>query len=321
MKNQKIDFYDKTSLKSYNLDEKMRYQLNMLDTLDVFTRKHCENVASLTCRLCEYLHCKKGFTEFCTIGAYLHDVGKLYIPSEILQKPGKLTDEEFETMKTHTTLGYNILMKDPKLRPYAHFALSHHEGLNGSGYPQGLTKKDIPYEVQIVAVADEFDAIVSKRQYKTHIGISDTLKILIENSKPTENQISRKNLDHSVALKEMKELAKMGKLNPAIVRVLFKVVADDVGYEISFRQSYVSDLKDELDRFLKIENYEYKMNKATTPKKKNYFLEGMKMYLKPEETIDNYKFLYEEYKEAYKTRKAEIDNLYNELKIIKKLRV
>ena len=101
-----FDFYDKASLKSYNLSENMRYQLNMLDTLDVFTRKHCENVASITCRLCEYLHCRKGFTEFCTIGAYLHDIGKLYIPPEILQKPGKLTEEEFETMKTHTTLGY-----------------------------------------------------------------------------------------------------------------------------------------------------------------------------------------------------------------------
>ena len=56
-----FDFYDKTSLKSYNLDESMRYQLNMLDRLDAFTRKHCENVANLTCRLCEYLHCNNLF--------------------------------------------------------------------------------------------------------------------------------------------------------------------------------------------------------------------------------------------------------------------
>lgn len=320
MKNETFDFYDKTSLKSYNLSETMRYQLNMLDRLDVFTRKHCENVASITCRLCEYLHCKKGFTEFCTIGAYLHDVGKQFIPPEVLQKPGKLTDEEYEVMKTHTTLGYNLLMKDRELMPYAHFALSHHEGLNGTGYPQGLTKKEIPYEVQIVAVADEFDAIVSKRQYKTHIGISDTLKILIENSHPNSNP-RYKEEPKSAALSEMKELAKMGKINPAIVRVLFKVVSDDIGYEISFRQSYVDDLKEELDRFLQIENYEYKMNKTTNEKKKNYFLEGMKMYLKPEETIENYKQIYEEYKNAYTIRKAEIDNLYNELKIIKKLRV
>ena len=167
-----FDFYDKTNLKSYNLDESMRYQLNMLDRLDVFTRKHCENVANLTCRLCEYLHCNKGFTEYCTICAYLHDIGKLKIPPEILQKPGRLTDEEYEIMKTHTTIGYKMCMNDLKLRPYAAGPLYHHEALNGSGYPQGLTKKDIPYEGQIIRVADEYDAIVSKRQYKSHIGVS-----------------------------------------------------------------------------------------------------------------------------------------------------
>ena len=136
-----FDFYDKTSLKSYNLDQTMRYQLNMLDRLDVFTRKHCENVASLTCRLCQKLHCTKSFTEYCTICAYLHDIGKLFIPPEILQKPGKLTDEEYEIMKTHTTLGYEMCMKDLKLRTYAAGPLYHHEALNGSGYPRRFNKK------------------------------------------------------------------------------------------------------------------------------------------------------------------------------------
>ena len=179
-----FDFYDRTSLKSYNLDKTMRYQLNMLDRLDVFTRKHCENVGDLTCRLCQHLHCNKGFTEYCTICGYLHDIGKQFIPPEVLQKPGKLTEEEFEIMKTHTTIGYKMCMDDLKLRPYAAGPYYHHEALDGSGYPRGLTKKDIPYEAQIIRVADEYDAIVSKRQYKSHIGISDTLKILIENTKP-----------------------------------------------------------------------------------------------------------------------------------------
>lgn len=127
-----FDFYDRTSLKSYNLDQTMRYQLNMLDRLDVFTRKHCENVGDLTCRLCEHLHCSKGFTEYCTICGYLHDIGKQFIPSEILQKPGKLTDEEYEIMKTHTTIGYNMCMKDSKLQPYAVGPYCHHEALDGS---------------------------------------------------------------------------------------------------------------------------------------------------------------------------------------------
>ena len=310
-----FDFYDKTSLKSYNLNESMRYQLSMLDKLDVFTRKHSENVASLTCRLCEYLHCNKGFTAYCTLCAYLHDIGKLKIPPEILQKPSKLTEEEYEIMKTHTTIGYKMCMSDLQLRPYAAGPLYHHEALNGTGYPQGLTKSKIPYEAQIIRVADEYDAIVSKRQYKTHIGISDTLKILIEDSKPGSG------IKQSVALSQMSEDCKLGKTNPVIVRTLFKVVIDDIIYEISYTQDYVKELKDELKRFEQIKKYGDKMNKAKKEKDKNYYLEGMKILMKNNETPENYLEIYEEYKNAYKTRKAMIENLFDEIKIIKKLRV
>lgn len=299
-----FNFYDRTNLKSYNLDQSMRYQLNMLDRLDVYTRKHCENVANLTCRLCEYLHCNKSFTEYCTICAYLHDIGKLHIPPEILQKPGKLTDEEYEVMKTHTSLGYEMCMKDLKLRPYAAGALYHHEALNGKGYPQGLTKKDIPYEGQIIRVADEYDAIVSKRQYKSHIGISDTLKILIENAQPSKDSTS-----------------KLGKNNPIIVRTLFKVVIDDIEYEIYSTQGYVDELKSELKRFEQITKYKEKMDNAKKDKDKNYYYEGIKMLLKDNETLENSLSLYEQYRQAYETRKAIIDNLYKEIKIIKKLKV
>ena len=116
---QDIEFYSPTSLKSYNLEQSMRYQLNMLENLDPFTRKHSENVANLTCRICEYLHENKLFTIHATTCAYLHDIGKLFIPPEILFKPERLSDEEYEIIKTHTTLGYKICMKDIKLKPYA----------------------------------------------------------------------------------------------------------------------------------------------------------------------------------------------------------
>ena len=300
-----FDFYDRTSLKSYNLDQTMRYQLNMLDRLDVFTRKHCENVGDLTCRLCQHLHCNKGFTEYCTICGYLHDIGKQFIPPAILQKPGKLTDEEYEVMKTHTTIGYKMCMDDLKLRPYAAGPYYHHEALNGTGYPQGLTKKDIPYEAQIIRVADEYDAIVSKRQYKSHIGISDTLKILIENTKPNKEAKNKK----------------WGKNNPAIVRVLLKVVIEDTEYEIFLTQGYVEELKEEIKRLKQVEKYKIAMDKAKKEKDKNYYLEGMKMLLKNDETPENFSSIYEEYQKAYETRKAIIENLYNEIKIIKKLRV
>ena len=315
MKQPEFDFYDKTSLKSYNLDQTMRYQLDMLDTLDVFTRKHCENVAALTCRLCEYLHCNKGFTEYCTICAYLHDIGKLFIPPAILQKPSKLTEEEYAIMKTHTTLGYEMCMKDLKLRPYSAGPLYHHEALNGSGYPQGLTKKDIPYEGQIIRVADEYDAIVSKRQYKSHIGITDTLKILIEETKPSPTP------DYSGTLKHMAEEVRLGKSNAVIVRTLFKVVIDDIGYEITCTQSYIDDLQEEIKRLNQMKKYKEKMDKANKEKDRNYYAEGIKILCKPGETIDNFEQIYDEYVDAYNTRKAIIDNLYDEIKNIKKLKV
>lgn len=130
-----FDFYDSTTLKSYNLDKIIRYQLNLLGTLDAYTKKHSENVANITCRLCKYLHCSKDFTIYCTTCAYLHDIGKLFIPMEILQKPSSLTEEEYETMKKHTILGYNLCHNDLKLRPYSASPLYHHEALNGNGYP------------------------------------------------------------------------------------------------------------------------------------------------------------------------------------------
>lgn len=315
MKNQTFDFYDRTSLKSYNLDKTMQDQLNALGALDVFTRKHSENVAAITCRLCEYLHCSKSFTEYCTICAYLHDIGKVFIPPEVLQKPGKLTPEEYEVIKTHTRIGYKMCMKDDKLRPYAAGPLYHHEALNGSGYPQGLTKKDIPYEGQIIKVADEYDAIVSKRQYKSHVGISDTLKIIIDDATPHEQTQA------SSALKEMVDSVKYGKNNPAVVRVLLKVVLDDIYYEISCEQDYVDYLYDNIKRCEKIEKYYNKMLNAKTQDKKDYFLEYMKVFFIENETADNFHQVFEDYKNAYAIRKEKIDSLYDEAKVIKKLKI
>lgn len=315
MKEPIFDFYSPTSLKSYNLDKTMQYQLNILGSLDAFTRKHCENVANLTCRICERLHCSRGFTEYCTICAYLHDIGKQFIPPEVLQKPGKLTEEEYEIIKTHTTIGYDICMNDLKLRPYAAGPIYHHEALNGSGYPKGLTKKDIPYEGQIIRVADEYDAIVSKRQYKSHIGISDTLRILIDNTKPFET------IPASAALNEIAENSKIGKNNPIIVRALISVVVEDIQYEISCSIDYLNSLEDTLKRLHHVKKYEEKMLKAKSDKKKQYFLEGMKLYLDTNETVENYSSILEEYETAYANKKKQIEHLYDEIKVIKKLKV
>lgn len=314
MKNEKIDFYSSTNLKSYNLDAIMKYQLSMLDRLDVFTRRHSENVANLVCRICEYLHCKKVFTIHATICAYLHDIGKLFIPTEILNKPGTLTKEEYEVMKTHTTLGYEMCMKDLKLRPYAEGALYHHEALNGSGYPNGVTKKDIPYVAQIIRVADEYDAIVTKRQYTTHINISETLKELIKDAQPIEYL-------KTVALDSLKENYKVGKINAKALKALFKVVIDDTLYEISCVMEYIDYLDEQIKRLEKIERYDLRSKKAKKEKERDYYREGMKMLFAQGENFENYQQILDEYRHAIIIRQDVKEKLYNEIKIIKKLRI
>ena len=310
MKNEKFDFYNPINLKSYNLDKTMRYQLDILGSLDFFTRRHSENVANLVCRICEYLHCNKNFTIYCTICAYLHDIGKLFIPSAILNKPDKLTDEEFEIMKTHTTQGYEMCMKDLELRPFALGPLDHHEALNGSGYPNGIT--DVPMVAQIIRVADEYDAIVTKRQYKTHVNISETLKDLIKDANPDPK---------FVALDLLSQNSKVGKINKHILKILFKVVIDDILYEISCLYEYLDYLKENIKRLELIVKYANKMNESKSDKKKNYYREGMKMLFQSGEDFDNFDQIYEEYKHALQIRKERIDKLYNEIKIIKKLEV
>ena len=310
MKNEKFDFYDPTNLKSYNLDKTMKYQLDVLGNLDFFTRRHSENVANLVCRICEYLHFNKKFTIYCTISAYLHDIGKLFIPSNILNKPGRLTDEEFEVMKTHTTLGYEMCMKDKECRPFALGPLDHHEALNGSGYPNGIT--DVPMVAQIIRVADEYDAIVTKRQYKTHVNISETLRDLIKDAKPDPK---------FVALDYLSQNLKVGKINKHVLKTLFKVVIDDILYEISCLYDYLDYLKENIKRLELVIKYSNKMNEAKNDKKKSYYQEGMKMLFQSGENFDNYEQIYDEYKNALQIRKDRIDKLYNEIKIIKKLEV
>lgn len=311
MKEFKIDFYNSTNLKSYDLNESMRYQLAMLDSLDVFTRLHSEHVANLTCRICEYMHMKDYFTVYCTMCAYLHDIGKQFIPPSILQKNGSLTDEEYKIMKSHTTIGYEMCMRDEKLRPYAAGPIYHHEGLDGSGYPRSLTQNDIPLEGQIIRVADEFDAITSKRQYKSHVGVCETLNILISETVPSKKTDTLKTAKNE----------KIGKVNPKVVKALIKVIIDDTEYELYKLGLYVDYLKSEANRLEKIIEYENKMNKAFNDSDKAYYAAVIKELLVSGETLENYKQVLKEYQIAYEVRKESMIKLGEELKQMKRLKV
>lgn len=309
-----FDFYNSTSIKSYNLNEAIRYQLKMLDGLDAFTRRHSDNVANITCRLCEKLGMSRGFTVYCTTCAYLHDIGKQFIPPSVLQKPGKLTDEEYEIMKTHTTIGYKMCMNDLKLRPYSAGALYHHEALDGTGYPNAISGNKIPYEAQIIRVADEFEAITAKRQYKSHIGIIDALNILIDHAHPTPP----KDLKDSIS--KMK-YAGVGKIDKKILKALFKVVIDDTEYEIVARMDYLKFLKGEIKRIGDAQKYYTRMTAALTEEKREYYKWEIKCYLKPQEDPEKIPQMHAEFIEAYKMRKDHLDKLYDELKQLKRLRV
>ena len=202
-----------------------------------------------------------------------------------------------------------LCIKDTKLRPYYAGAYYHHECLDGTGYPQGLVKKDIPFEAQIIKVADEYDALVNKRQYKSHIGISDALKIIIEHTKPSPD--APKHTGYSRA----------GKINKKVVKKLLKVVIDDVEYELSSVIDYVDYLKTEIKRCKKINYYYQKRNSAKNDEKKTYYEEYMKIFLHSNETIDGFEQLYEEILATYTLRKADVTNLNKEIKIIKRLHV
>ena len=116
-------------------------------------------------------------TELLLHAAPMHDIGKIGIADGILLKPGKLTDEEFDTMKTHTEIGAELLAgsNSPVVQLAQQVALSHHEKWNGSGYPEGLEGENIPLEARICCVVDVFDALISERPYKQPWSVDDAL--------------------------------------------------------------------------------------------------------------------------------------------------
>jgi putative nucleotidyltransferase with HDIG domain len=134
-----------------------------VDTKDAYTNSHCETVAELSALLAVELGFDEPHVFKVRLAGLLHDVGKIGVPDSILQNPGRLTGDEFESMKAHPVLGSHIL--GAAERPdEARWILAHHERPDGNGYPHGIS--DIPLEASIIAVADAFEAMVSKRPYR-----------------------------------------------------------------------------------------------------------------------------------------------------------
>lgn len=115
------------------------------------------------------------------IAGLIHDLGKISIPSEILSKPGRITDDEFSLIKTHPQVGYDILKKVKFPWPIAQTVLQHHEKMDGSGYPSGLLGEKILIEARILSVADVVEAISSHRPYRPALGVDAALEEISKN--------------------------------------------------------------------------------------------------------------------------------------------
>lgn len=137
-----------------------------MDSKDRETEGHTQRVAEMSARLGQAMELDADQIELLWRGSLLHDIGKIGIPDAILLKPGKLTPEEMEIMKTHTTLAYEMLKEVRFLEPCLCIPLSHHEKWDGTGYPQGLAGEEIPLLARIFAVADVWDALRSDRPYR-----------------------------------------------------------------------------------------------------------------------------------------------------------
>lgn len=152
----------------------------VIDMKDSYTNGHSSRVAKYTAMLARELGCDEETVERYYRIALLHDVGKIGIPKSVLNKPGKLTEEEYEIIKSHTVKGYDVL-KDISIMPeLAVGAQSHHERPDGKGYPNHLKSVEIPRVAQIIAVADCFDAMYSNRPYRSRMNFDKAVSIIRE---------------------------------------------------------------------------------------------------------------------------------------------
>jgi putative nucleotidyltransferase with HDIG domain len=213
-----------------------KYNKNLLSSVaklksyDEYTFEHSINVGIFASSLAKHIGLPEQEVEILTLSGILHDTGKMLVPSEILNKPGKLTDEEFKIMKSHVIKGYDYLLKQGFDKESLKIVIEHHERYDGSGYPYGLSDKDISLHGKIGAVVDIYDAITSDRVYHKGMQAAKALKLMFNWS---DSHIDKKVFEFFVThigiypvgtllMLNTNELALVGKyennsLNPIVV--------------------------------------------------------------------------------------------------------
>lgn len=155
--------------------------ISALEARDPYTSHHSSRVAEMTEKICELIGIDGEKKEIYHIAAHLHDIGKIGIRDSVLLKEGKLDDEEWEAMKSHSVQGYNILMNASSFEVVAKVVRSHHERFDGKGYPDGLVGEAIPLGARIIAIADSIDAMISDRPYRKGMDSSICKEQIAEN--------------------------------------------------------------------------------------------------------------------------------------------
>lgn len=156
---------------------------NAIEAKDKYTQGHCENVTKHSLETAKILGLPEEDLVTLEYAALLHDVGKIGIPSSILNKPSRLTEKEFDIIKSHPTIGYEILKDIEFLKRSALIIYQHHERIDGKGYPRGLTKEELDILTRIITVTDAYDAMTSARPYrKEPLSHKKAIEILIDAS-------------------------------------------------------------------------------------------------------------------------------------------
>ena len=179
--------------KEENNNIMIRILSSILGSRNSESREHILHIKTATemmlrqlIKITDVYHLTEADIALITTASSLHDIGKIYIPEEILNKPGRLTDEEFKIMKTHSELGADIIqdMHLPQENPLVHTAWEicrwHHERWDGKGYPDGLKGEEIPISAQVVSIADVYDALTSERCYKKAFDHDTAIKMILD---------------------------------------------------------------------------------------------------------------------------------------------
>ena len=164
------------------MEETVNAFISAVEIRDPYTAGHQLRVATLSRAIASEMGFDTDRLNAIRIAAILHDIGKIYIPNEILTKPEKLTETEYSVVKNHPLAGYDILKTIDFQMPVAQIVYQHHERLDGSGYPLGLSGNEIMMEARIVNVADVVDAMISQRPYRPSQGIDDALAEITNNA-------------------------------------------------------------------------------------------------------------------------------------------